>query len=58
MFFFLDLCLMVYDSNLLFGCYIIVEESSYVIYDYVKQCCVNDGGVFFLIDLKEKLVEI
>lgn len=53
-----DSCPMAYDSNPLLCCYIIVEESSYVTYDYAKQCCANDGGALLLIDSKEKLAEI
>lgn len=58
MFFSSDSCPMAYDSNPLLGCYIIVEESSYVTYDYAKQRCANDGGALLLIDSKEKLAEI
>ena len=53
-----DSCPVTYDSNPVLGCYILVEESSYITYDFAKQRCANDGGALLLIDSKEKLAEI
>lgn len=53
-----DSCPVAYDSNPLLGCYILVEESNLVTYDYAKQRWANDGGALLLIDSKEKLAEI
>lgn len=57
-FFFLVLCLMNYSNNLFFGCYIILRESNLIFYNYVKECCFDDGGVFFLLNLKEEIDEV
>lgn len=49
---------MAHNSNPLLGCYIIVNESSYVTYDYAKQRCAKDGGALLLLNSREEADEL